>query len=231
MPKALTLSYKQIKAARAILGWSQDEVAEASGLSIATVRKLEAGTISPRASTNDKLRDVFENAGLEFLEPNGARERPSEIKVYDGFEGMISFFDDIYLTAKKKGGDFLKVCESEKPYCEHKIYGNHVALHIERMLKISCPYSFKCLLTEDKENIYCEAYSEYRYLPKEYIDSVSFYVYDDKYAILGQDLSGDFKISVITSKRIAESFRRQFYSMWDKAIPLTPPPHALQKRK
>lgn len=67
---------RRIKAARALLNWSQDELAVAARLSIATIRKLEAGFVSPRGKTNDAVRGAFENAGLEFIEPEGVRFKP-----------------------------------------------------------------------------------------------------------------------------------------------------------
>jgi len=45
------INARQIKAARALLDWSQENLASASGLSIATIRKIESGHISPRDKT------------------------------------------------------------------------------------------------------------------------------------------------------------------------------------
>jgi len=49
---------------------------------------------------------------------------------------------------------------------------------------------------------------------------VPFYVYDDKFASIIFDADPSPRIIVIRSSQIAEAFRQQFYSMWEKATPL-----------
>ena len=68
-----SLKARQIKAARALLDWSQDDLASHSGLSVNTIRKMELGHISPRGKTSHAIRHAFEDNGLEFLEPDGGR--------------------------------------------------------------------------------------------------------------------------------------------------------------
>jgi transcriptional regulator with XRE-family HTH domain len=50
-----TINARQIKAARALLDWSQEDLANTSGLSIATIRKIESGHISPRGKTINSI--------------------------------------------------------------------------------------------------------------------------------------------------------------------------------
>lgn len=66
------LSIAQIKAARALLGWSQDDLAKRSGVSLPTISRLEAegGEIGGRAETGEKLRRALEKAGIEFTNGN-----------------------------------------------------------------------------------------------------------------------------------------------------------------
>ena len=68
------VSVEQIKAARALLRWTQHDLAEASGVSIPTVKRLEAdgGTLGGRASTVAAIRAALESAGVSFLDANGS---------------------------------------------------------------------------------------------------------------------------------------------------------------
>jgi transcriptional regulator with XRE-family HTH domain len=63
------ISIRQLKAARALLGWSQEDLASATGISIATIRRLEAkdGPLGGRTETVEKLRRTLENAGIVFI--------------------------------------------------------------------------------------------------------------------------------------------------------------------
>jgi predicted transcriptional regulator len=67
------VSIRQIKAARALLGWSQEDLAAASDVSIPTIKRLEAsdGPIGGRSSTAANLISAIETAGVEFIDENG----------------------------------------------------------------------------------------------------------------------------------------------------------------
>lgn len=67
------VSIRQVKAARALLGWSQSDLAERSGISLPTVKRLETseGEIGGRAATGEAIRAALEAAGVLFIEENG----------------------------------------------------------------------------------------------------------------------------------------------------------------
>lgn len=73
----------QLRAARALLGWSQERLAETSGVSIPTIKRLEPGEglVQTRVDTLDKLRRALEAAGVEFTnggEPGVKLKRKQE---------------------------------------------------------------------------------------------------------------------------------------------------------
>jgi transcriptional regulator with XRE-family HTH domain len=61
----------QCRAARALLDWSQQELADSAGVGIVTVRQLEAGNTQPRRATLEVVRRALESAGVEFIDENG----------------------------------------------------------------------------------------------------------------------------------------------------------------
>ena len=62
------LSSSQIRAARALLGWSGTELAEKSGVGITTLRRYELQKGIPSANTSVLLilKTTLELAGIEF---------------------------------------------------------------------------------------------------------------------------------------------------------------------
>jgi transcriptional regulator with XRE-family HTH domain len=62
------LSVEQIKAARAFLGWSAEDLAKVSGVGATTLRRYEMGSGVPSAnvSTLSKIKLALEEAGIEF---------------------------------------------------------------------------------------------------------------------------------------------------------------------
>jgi transcriptional regulator with XRE-family HTH domain len=66
------VTVEQLRAARGLLGWSQSELAKRAGLSLPTVKRLEAG-FGPRVSNEarGKMQQAIEDAGIEFIDENG----------------------------------------------------------------------------------------------------------------------------------------------------------------
>lgn len=67
------LTSELIRAARALLRWDQRQLAEASSISLPTVKRLEAkpGPLLAHASTEVALMRALELAGVEFIAENG----------------------------------------------------------------------------------------------------------------------------------------------------------------
>ena len=66
------MTIEQLRAARGLLGWSQSELAAQAGLSLPTVKRLEA-EFGPRVSNEARgtLQRAIEAAGVDFIDENG----------------------------------------------------------------------------------------------------------------------------------------------------------------
>ena len=65
------ISPSQCRAARALLDWSQQQLADNAGVGIVTIRQLEADAHEPRRATLEVVRRALEAAGVEFIDENG----------------------------------------------------------------------------------------------------------------------------------------------------------------
>jgi len=67
------LTAEQVRAARALLRIEQADLAEASGLSLPTIKRLELtrGPLGGYEKTITALRRALEKAGVEFIPENG----------------------------------------------------------------------------------------------------------------------------------------------------------------
>ena len=63
------ITSEQIRAARAVVKWSADDLAEASGVGVATIRRFESSTGLPSGQMriHDMLMKALEAAGVEFV--------------------------------------------------------------------------------------------------------------------------------------------------------------------
>lgn len=65
---------EQVRAARALLGWSQSDLVEKSGLSLTTIRRMEDADVGPGRSSAENVamvQRVLEAAGVQFIAENG----------------------------------------------------------------------------------------------------------------------------------------------------------------
>lgn len=69
MNRKATLTVEQLRSARAALRWSINDFSEKSGVSIRTIKMVEANEGEPtcRPQTLHKLRVTLESAGIEFI--------------------------------------------------------------------------------------------------------------------------------------------------------------------
>lgn len=67
------VSIRQVKAARALVGMSQDDLAKASGVSLPTIKRLESqeGEMGGRPATVSALVSALQAAGVMFLPADG----------------------------------------------------------------------------------------------------------------------------------------------------------------
>ncbi|TWB01445.1 helix-turn-helix domain-containing protein [Bradyrhizobium stylosanthis] len=67
------VSIRQIKAARALLNWSQDDLAMHSQVSLPTIKRLEAndGDVGGRPETQEAIVAALQRGGIEFIPENG----------------------------------------------------------------------------------------------------------------------------------------------------------------
>ena len=68
MQKAL-ITTPQIRAARALLRWSANDLSDKSGVGISTIKRLEVmdGVPAINVSTMVAIQNALENAGVEFI--------------------------------------------------------------------------------------------------------------------------------------------------------------------
>jgi len=61
------LDGRQIRAARAMLGWSREDLLEISGISMSALLRMEGGLADSRGSTINKVTKALTKAGVEFV--------------------------------------------------------------------------------------------------------------------------------------------------------------------
>jgi transcriptional regulator with XRE-family HTH domain len=71
MLDTMTITPEQLRAARALLNWTQGDLASAAKVARATLADFEAGKRDPYGRTLDDVQRAIESAGVEFIAENG----------------------------------------------------------------------------------------------------------------------------------------------------------------
>lgn len=61
----------QCRAARALIGMTQTELAEAAGFGLSTIVDFEKERRIVSTIARDRMREALENSGIEFIDENG----------------------------------------------------------------------------------------------------------------------------------------------------------------
>lgn len=61
------ITARQIRAARALLGWSQQDLADKAIVSLNAITRLERGEVDPRMSTVTAVQKAIAKAGVELI--------------------------------------------------------------------------------------------------------------------------------------------------------------------
>ncbi len=102
----LMITGSQIRGARGLLNWSQDNLAEISKVSRRTVQLIESDF--PARSTNiRKIHQTLSDHGIEFLHGAGVKIRSKGFFDFIGSESCDEFFDYVQKTIRDRGGDLI----------------------------------------------------------------------------------------------------------------------------
>ena len=63
----MSITTAQIRGARGILNWSQQDLAQRTGISATSIGAIENGQTTPRASTLETIRATFERNSIELF--------------------------------------------------------------------------------------------------------------------------------------------------------------------
>lgn len=208
----MSITTAQIRGARGILNWSQQDLAQRTGISATSIGSIENGQTTPRESTITTIRKTLETAGIEFIGMDGVRQRSGDVIIFHGRTGFWDFYEDIYETAKQEPGEIL-VSNADERLFEKWIDPENFAKHVNRMRETR-GVSYKILVKEgDSHLVATPDYAEYRWMPKDQFNSmVPFYVYGKKLAILL--FSAEPTVILLKYPAVAEAYRVQFAGIW-----------------
>jgi len=213
------INVRQIKAARALLEWTQDDLAKKSGLSLPALANIERESTQPRADTLHLLQETFEAENIEFIDPLGVQlvgER-LQVKVWSGRESAIKLWQDLMREfSDNKGGEVLFSGVNERDWKSK--YPKELLPYIEKMKSFGATYR---LLICEGDNFVIGSPNQYRQISKELFAQNPYCIYRKKLALIVW--GPPQRIILIENQSVAETFRTQFETNWAQAKEISNP--------
>ncbi len=204
------INIKQIKAARVLLDWTQDDLAQKSGLSKAAIANIERESASPRKESLDLLQQTFELNGIAFLEHSGVQliGEKFDLKIWDGRNSQIKLWADIEKELSTQSAPALYISSvSDKPTADR--YPKECLAYIQKMDSMNVER--RILLCEGDNEILVNQPQWYRQMPKILFDQTPYYIYGEVVVFLFWELQRVMRISNVN---MAKGFKRQFNYNW-----------------
>jgi transcriptional regulator with XRE-family HTH domain len=214
----MSITPRQIRAARALVGWSQNDLAMAAipHLSRGHVAEIEKGRGNPPRDTLDNIRAALERNRVEFLPQEGVRILHPHISEDDEPDANRRLLDDIYLVAlqhKLQGGsnEILIFGLRGEEDTQASVGDDFLTAHLHRLKEAGLQEKILCGPTTQT---FIAPRTVYRRLRELDGSPNTVHVYGNRVAILHWDPK-EFVIT-IESEPIASALRSMFNLLWEK---------------
>jgi transcriptional regulator with XRE-family HTH domain len=207
----MKLTGPQIAAAISLAGMTREALCKEAAIAKSTLIDIIANKGSIREATLDKIRNVLELHGIEFLPGEGVRKKDRLVETYEGEDANKKLLDDVYKTLRDVGGEVLIAGLDER-----KVIGDleepFLLAHMERLNKANI--TERLLIC--KGDTYLVAPEEsYRWIDSKFFSPYPLYIYGPKMALVSWAPAG--RCAIIHDDAFAESARRLFNFVWQHA--------------
>ena len=205
------LTIEQCRAARGLLGWTQQDLADASGLSKTAINNFEKGHSDIKAESLRAIHLAFESGNIELIGREGVSKKTDTMEILRGSTALNELLDDIHKTLENRIGEIL-ISYADQAMAT-RLTTQKLFEHIEFLKDNNIRERIICF--EDSKHILSPT-DEYRWVMK---DTGQFgtttFIYGDKVAFELWDKS---TIIVTNCFEASQAERSRFEEIWQTAL-------------
>lgn len=203
---------EQLRMARALLDLNQDDVSAAVNIAKQTLVNAEKGRTNLKGENIAALQMFYEARGLEFLDHNGVREKPSGIRMLRGRSGFHEMYDQLFEEVRKRSGD-IWLYNGTSSLVASALGEEYLATHRDRMEKYHGQANWRVVVKHGDDAFFGAKYAHYRWLPEQNFYPETIYVYGQTVALV--DFKDDISITIIDKKGWADVMRFFLETIWN----------------
>lgn len=205
------ITKEQCRAARGLLNWTQQDLADHAGMSKTAINNFERGTNTIRSESLTAIRLAFERLEIEFIGDYGVQKTRDTVKILKGANALPLLWDDVFETMKDSGGEILIAHLDER--LSHELHSDTLEEHLERLQVYGIT---ERLLVCEGDSYFLQPAPYYRWLRKDVFQAgITTFIYKDKVAL---QLWQDAMIVVIHSAVASRAEAMRFEEMWKNAM-------------
>lgn len=203
---------RQIRAARALLSWSQVDLARAADMATSSVKNIENEVATARKETLAQIFDAFDTNGIEFMPGSGVRFKNDIVAVHDGRRATTALTDDIYTHAQTSADREVCILGLDEAYSLETDGDEIIKSHIARLTKVGVK---ERILVCEGDTRFLNAPECYRWLPRDYFTRAApIYIYGDRIAIHSGSLRR--RTIILEARPLAQHHKKIFNLLWDQ---------------
>lgn len=205
------ITKEQCRAARGLLNWTQQHLADAAALSKTAINNFERGVKDVRGESLLAIRAAFEKHDIEFIGDYGVHKRRDTVRILKGDDTLPHLWDDIYETLVNTGGEVLIANLDEER--SHNAHPDKLKSHLERLTRARIT---ERLLCREGDRYFLQPENYYRWLPRAgYESGMTTFIYGGKVAL---QLWNESMIILIHSRSAFEAEAQRFEILWKNSI-------------
>lgn len=209
----MILECNQIRAARALLNWSQLDLAKAAQLASTSVKKAESEFMSTRDETILQIKDALESNGIDFLPGSGVKLKTDFVTTVSGRPATPALFECLYTTAHASADREILVLGLDEAFAVRYDGLRHISEHYDRLKRAGIRQK---ILAPEGTTEFLDGLAGYRLLPRErFGKTVPVYICGNKVVTHTGTLRR--RTIIIEDKALAELQRAIFHSLWNDA--------------
>jgi transcriptional regulator with XRE-family HTH domain len=201
------MTTSQMKAARALLDWTQNDLARAAGLHLNVINNIERGTSNPRRGTIEKLQETLEHEGIAFLNATGVelkREAVGVIRLQG--ENFLRDLTAGIIAALPVGGEVLSLLSDIRNFSGHDPAAGKTYQAEKEAKNLK-----ERLITRDMPGFYPRHSQTYRVVAPDLLGPVDTVIYADCTAHIFWNQN---EALILKNADLAATKRRLFERLW-----------------
>ncbi|MDD3370662.1 MAG: helix-turn-helix transcriptional regulator [Alphaproteobacteria bacterium] len=201
----------QIRSARALLDWSTAELARRAHMTVNAINRIERSHAVAQKGTMDRLKKVFEDAGIEFLASSGLRKKDKTITVFEGpdFEGKL-------LNDAMQTGANLSIAHANAELAKKISDGLFSTAAQDRQKKVSGTQRY--IVPDEAVDFPCPAQADCHVIPSKFFSAYPLWAFGPKIALSTRKYCP--RAVLVDNEALAESITKLFDYIWDNTLDL-----------